>query len=128
MKFSILIFSALMLSLFLVACSKYEKGNVKARFINLTGYELNKLRIGDNRIGTLDIMEQTGYFSFEEFAFDSGIPTELIRAKIDSRDTRDYSEFYWCGTSKYRVTEGTFDIEIRRFVINDIVYLRLDKK
>jgi hypothetical protein len=117
----------LLISLTMIACSKSDY-KVKVKYINLTGTELKTLKIGGQRIGKLKNNQETDYIPYKEYGFDSGMPNESIEAKIDNKKTHDYSEFYDCGTQKYSVQEGTFEIEIHKIVIEDKIYLRLENK
>ena len=116
-----------MLLLIIVSCSKSDY-KVKVKFVNMTGEEIKGLKIGDIRIGKLKNDEQTEYFPFKEFHFDSGLPDEPIEGKIDNDKIVDYSDFYDCGSQKYAVSEGTYNIEIRKVDYNNKIYLRLDLK
>jgi hypothetical protein len=75
----------------------------------------------------LDKNAETKYLPYQVYHFDSGLPDEAAEAKIDGQKVNDYSQFYWCGTSKYAVEEGTFEIEIHKVVEQDKVYLYLVK-
>lgn len=111
----------------MIACSKSDY-KVKVKYINLTGSELNAIKIGGQRIGKLKNNQESAYIAYKEYGFDTGMPNEYIEAKIDNKKTHDYSEFYWCGTQKYSVQEGTYEIEIHKIVIEDKIYLRLENK
>jgi hypothetical protein len=116
-----------MLTLIMVSCSKSDY-KVKVKYINMTGEEIKGLKIGKKRIGKLNIDEETEYFPFKEYHFDSGLPDEPIEGKIDNDKIADYSIFYDCGTQKYIVNEGTFEIEIHKWDHDDKIYLVLDLK
>lgn len=112
----------------LFSCHKSESIKVKVKFYNKTGHELKNLKIGDKRIGDLGYDKQTKYIQYAGFVFDTGMPDEEISGKIDHEKIYDYSDFYWCGTEKYIVTEGTYEIEIHKVDYDNKVYLRLDLK
>lgn len=113
------------LGLALASCSKvYE---VKVKYVNKTGCDLNGLVIGGKRIGKLDKNAETKYLAYNVYHFDSGLPDEAAEAKIDNQKVGSYSQFFWCGTEKYTVEEGTFEIQIQKVVEQDKVYLYLAK-
>lgn len=114
-----------LLGLGMSACTKANK--VRVKYINKTDSELKCLIIGSQRICKLDKNAETKYLPYKVYHFDSGLPDETTEAKIDGQKVNDYSQFYWCGTSKYAVEEGTFDIEIHKVVEQDKVYLYLVK-
>lgn len=118
----------LLLAVIFFSCSKAKTDYVRVKFTNMTGHELKGLKIGGNRIGTLSINEETAYIPYKVFYFDTGLPDEQIQAKIDHEKINDFSDFYWCGSEKYAVTEGTFEIEIRKVDYDDKVYLMLKLK
>jgi hypothetical protein len=113
--------------LFAVSCSKSDY-KVKVKYTNATGSEIEGLKIGDQRIGKLGIDEETKNIPYQEFRFDSGLPDEPIVGKIDGEKTLDYSTFYDCGTQKYALSEGSFEIEIKKVEIDDKTYLLLNLK
>jgi hypothetical protein len=94
----------------------------------MTGEEIKGLQIGEKRIGKLNIDEETEYFPLKKFHFDSGLPDEPIEGKIDNDKIVDYSDFYDCGSQKYSVNEGTFEIEIHKLDHDNKIYLVLDLK
>lgn len=111
----------------IVSCTKADY-KVKVNYINKTGEEIRELKIGEKRIGKLKNEKETGYIPLKEFHFDSGLPDEPIKGEINHESTIDYSDFYWCGTEKYTVNEGTYDIEIHKSEIDNKTYLRLQLK
>jgi hypothetical protein len=114
-------------TLFDSSCSKKDY-KVKVKYTNATGSKIEGLKIGDQRIGKLGIDEETKNIPYQEFHFDSGLPDEPIIGKIDGEKTFDYSTFYFCGTQKYAVSEGSFEIEIKKVAIDDKTYLLLELK
>ncbi|MEY4893272.1 MAG: hypothetical protein RL751_82 [Bacteroidota bacterium] len=113
------------LGLVLAPCSKIYK--VKVKYVNKTGSDLKGLVIGGKRIGKLDNNAETKYLAYNAYHFDSGLPDEAAEAKIDDQKVGSYSQFFWCGTEKYKVEEGTFEIQIQKVVEQDKVYLYLAK-
>jgi hypothetical protein len=109
-----------------VSCSKSDSYNVRVKFKNVTGHELKGLIIGDQRLGNLKNDEQTGYIQFEEFHFDSGTPIESVKAKIDHEKINNFSGFSECGTMRYSVNEGSFEVEIRKKDNSNKVFLQLE--
>jgi len=96
------------------SCSKSTTHPVKVKYINMTGSTLNGLRIGEKWIGKLENSRETKYLCYKEYRFDSGLPDEPISGKMNGEKINDISETYWCGTQKYTVEEGTFEIEIHK--------------
>ncbi len=115
------------LTFLIQSCSKSDY-KVKVKYTNATGSKIEGLKIGDHRIGKLGIDEETKNIPYQEFRFDSGLPDEPIVGKIDGEKTLDYSTFYNCGTQKYAVSEGSFEIEIKKVEIDDKTYLLLNLK
>ena len=113
--------------IFTASCSKSDY-KVRVKYTNATGRKIEGLKIGAQRIGNLGIDEETKNIPYQEFHFDSGLPDETIIGKIDGEKTFDYSTFYYCGTQKYTVSEGSFEIEIKKVAIDDKTYLLLDLK
>lgn len=113
------------LGLVMASCSKVYK--VKVKYVNKTGSDLKGLVIGGKRIGKLNNNAETKYLGYDVYHFDSGLPDEAAEAKIDDQKVDSYSQFFWCGTEKYKVEEGTFEIEIQKVTQQDKVYLYLEK-
>jgi hypothetical protein len=114
-------------SIVAISCIKSDF-KVKVKYTNATGREIEGLKIGNQRIGKLGIDEETENIPYKEYRFDSGKPDEPIVGKIDGENLLDYSTFYWCGSQKYTVSEGTFEIEIKKREIDNKTYLLIDLK
>ncbi len=121
-------FSATIVFVLIICSCTKSNDKVKVKFINKTGEELKDLNVGKKRIGKLTVDDSTKFIPFNAFHFDSGIPDEPISAKIDHEKTADFSEFYWCGTEKTIVEEGTFEIEIHKLSYDNKIYLKLVKR
>jgi len=98
---------------------------VQVRITNETGFDVKGLKVGKKDIGNLKDRNRTGYLVYTEFHFDSGMPDESIKGRINRKSVGDYSEFYWCGTEKYYVTEGTFEMDLTLRDADGKQYLRL---
>jgi hypothetical protein len=109
-------------------CNKASSHKVKVKYINITGSTLNGLRIGGKWIGKLENSQETKYLLYKDYSFDSGLPDERISGKINGDKINDMSETYWCGTQKYTVEEGTFEIEIHKQSSDSKTLLMLVKR
>jgi hypothetical protein len=110
------------------SCKKASSHKVKVKYINMTGSTLNGLSIGGKWIGKLANTAETKYLLYNEYSFDSGLPDERISGKINGDKINDMSETYWCGTQKYTVEEGTFEIEIHKQSSDTETWLMLVKR
>jgi hypothetical protein len=120
-------FLTALIAIVLVSCNKSDSYRVKVKVLNMTGSELKGLKIGDQRIGNLKNEEKTDFIPFRSFHFDSGQPIEPVRAKINNNVLTDYF-FNDCGTSRYSVEEGTYEIVIRKWIHENKEHLRLELK
>jgi len=109
-------------------CNKSFTQEVKVKYINMTGSTLNGLWIGGKWIGKLENWQETKFVRYKEYNFDSGLPDEAISGKINGEKINDMSETYWCGTQKYTVEEGTFEIEIHKQSSDSKTWLMLVKR
>jgi hypothetical protein len=109
-------------------CNKASTHKVKVKYVNITGSTLNGLRIGRKWIGKLENSQETKYLLYKDYNFDSGLPDERISGKINGDKINDMSETYWCGTQKYTVEEGTFEIEIHKQSSDSKTWLMLAKR
>jgi len=114
--------------IFISSCNKASTHKVKVKYINMTGSTLNGLSIGGKWIGKLANSAETKYLMYKEYRFDSGLPDESITGKINGDKINDMSENYWCGTEKYTVEEGTFEIEIHKQSSDTKTWLMLIKR
>jgi hypothetical protein len=110
------------------SCNKASTHQVKVKYINMTGSTLNGLGIGGKWIGKLENSQETKFLRYKEYNFDSGLPDEPISGKINGEKINDMSETYWCGTQKYTVEEGTFEIEIHKQSSDSKTWLMLVKR
>ena len=94
----------------------------------MTGSTLNGLWIGGKWIGKLENSQETKYLLYKDYSFDSGLPDERISGKMNGDKINDMSETYWCGTQKYTVEEGTFEIEIHKQSSDSKTWLMLIKR
>ncbi len=95
------------------------------KFYNETGFKIEKLNIGNKRIGSLGINENTDYINYERFGFDTGMPDENCNGNITNESIESYNGFYWCGTEKTFVEEGFYEMSIKLVEINSIKYFRI---
>jgi len=124
-----LILQLLFVCLVIISCTKEDDINgVKVKFYNETGSKIEKLNIGTKEIGVLDINATTDYIIYEEFGFDTGMPDENCSGNINEDFIGSYNTFYWCGTEKTRVEEGTYEMSLKLIEINSVKYLRIDLK
>ncbi|PCH74353.1 MAG: hypothetical protein COB98_10160 [Flavobacteriaceae bacterium] len=112
-----------------MSCSKEDDINgVKVKFYNETSFNISELNVGDKNVGPLDKNASTDFFIYEKFGFDTGIPDENCTGKIVDQLVKSYSRFYWCGTEKTFVEEGTYEMVIKLVEIDSIKYFRIDLK
>lgn len=124
-----LILQVLFVCLVIISCTKEDNINgVKVKFYNETGSKIEKLNIGTKEIGVLDINATTDYIIYEEFGFDTGMPDENCSGNVNEDFIESYNTFYWCGTEKTRVKEGTYKMSLKLIEINSVKYLRIDLK
>lgn len=124
-----LILQLLFVCLVIISCTKEDDINgVKVKFYNETGSKIEKLNIGTKEIGVLDINATTDYIIYEEFGFDTGMPDENCSGNINEDFIGSYNTFYWCGTEKTQVEEGTYEMSLKLIEINSVKYLRIDLK
>lgn len=97
------------------SCTKYEPKNVRARFINETGYTLTKVKIGNRYVGRLQPNEKTKYLPFTAIEIDGNAPVIDISANIGKVQAKNSFEHLWCGTGRTSVSEGTFEFVILKF-------------
>lgn len=81
--------------------------------------------IGGKIIGSLKDNKQTKFIRFEEFHFDTGMPDEPAVALVNGEFADDITNFYWCGTEKYTVNEGQYEMDINLVEIDNRAYLQL---
>ncbi len=112
---------------FIVPVENIE-GSVQVKFYNETGYNITDLNVGENNIGYLSKSGQTDYIVFEQFLFDSGIPSEACFGHINGVEFDSFSDFYWCGTGKYFEEEGMFEMSVEITEYNGKSYFLLTMK
>ena len=129
MKKTAIIFKIVLFCLVIMSCSKDDDIiGVKVKFYNETGLKINELNIGNMDIGSLEIDSSTDYIIYEKFGFDTGMPDENCNGNIDNESIESYNGFYWCGTEKISLEEGTFEMSIKLSEIDSIKYFRIDMK
>ncbi|MBS9766139.1 MAG: hypothetical protein KGV44_01205 [Flavobacteriaceae bacterium] len=122
-------FQIIALMLLVVSCSKNEEqelGNVKVKFTNKTGFTIQNLVISGKTIGTLNKGNTTEYIHFKTFGFDSGMPDVDCKGKIEGKTIEGIDKFYFCGTEKSKVEEGTYEINIILVSLNGKQYFQLN--
>jgi len=129
MKKIALIFRVTLFCLVIMSCTKEDdiKG-VKVKFYNETGFKIEELNIGNIAIGSLDINSNTDYVFYEKFGFDTGMPDEYCSGNLNGTSTGSYNVFYWCGTEKMYIEEGTYEMSIDLIEVESIQYFRLNLK
>lgn len=93
--------------------------DLKMKFYNKTGFDLDSLSINNTFIGHISKDSVTNYISFDSFVFDSGMAdgnlVAIINNKIFATPTTPKTKR--CGTEMKVIKEGTYscDIEIKKW-------------
>ena len=113
MKNSYKVVIAFLIVISLASIIYYLFFTIKINFKNQTGETLEKVKIGDRYIGTIDKDGETGFVRFRSFQFDMPFPDEKIEALCHNKFiTENISDSYFCGTSKHVSYSGTYQMAI----------------
>ena len=85
--------------------------DLKVKFYNKTGFDLDSLKIQKNFIGHLAKDSATYFLDFSSLVFDSGIPDANLFAVIDDKIITT-PKIRRCGTEMKTMKKGIYEIEI----------------
>jgi hypothetical protein len=102
-----------------------NSGNIQISFHNKTGKKIENLVANGKQIGTLQNNGKTDYIAYESFGVDTGMPDVPFTGTVSGNTIESTNRFYFCGTQKYKITEGKYHIEIYLNTVDEQPYFDL---
>jgi hypothetical protein len=98
-----------------------EHAKLQLSFQNNSVHPLGNLIVSGKLIGTLPSGSSSGYFGFENFTFDTGMPDENASAEVNGKILTNFHRGYWCGTEKITIDSGKYLIGVE--VVDTVLFL-----